>query len=242
MAYLKRYLIPEFWPLARKAHKWATSPRPGPHSKYMCIPLKVVVRDVLHYAENGPEANKIIKSGEILVDKKVRKDPNYPVGLMDVIEVPKTQKVFRVVVEKNGFVIKETKAEESDKKLCKIRNKKVIKGGLVQLNLHDGRNILVSSQTPAKSKKTVKISEEKDVYKTNDSVLIQLPDQKVLKHFKFDKGSPAIITGGKNMGVRGEIKEISKKKNMLEKNTVILETDKGEIKTDISYVLVGELK
>ena len=224
--HLKRYSIPKYWRLRKKEEEFVVSPRPGPHKKSECIPLLVILRDVLKIFENAKEAKSTIKKGDILVDKKVRKDPNYPVGLMDVMEIPKVKKYYRVSVDKHGLFLEEMGPSQADKKLCRIQDKKTIKGGVNQLNLHDGRNILT----------------EKNVHKPNDSLLIEIPTQKILKHFKFDKNSPAIVISGKNIGVRGKVKEIFNRKTMLESNRVVLQTKEGEIETVKEYVLVGEVK
>lgn len=224
--HMKRYLVPKYWKMGKKGAKFVVTPRAGPHKKDTCIPLLVVLRDVLKLSENAREAGKVIKKGEVLVDKKARKDLNYPLGLMDVLEIPSINRAFRVNVDKHGLFLEEIKPEQAKKKLCRIQNKKVIKGGIFQINLHDGRNIL----------------SDKDVYRTNDSLLIELPSQKVLRHFKFDKNSPATIISGKNIGVQGKIKDISNRKTMLESSRVIIQTKDREIETVKEYVLVGEVK
>ncbi|MEE9323186.1 MAG: 30S ribosomal protein S4e [Candidatus Aenigmarchaeota archaeon] len=224
--HLKRYSIPKYWKLGRKEEVFVVSPRPGPHKKYECIPLLVVLRDVLKVFETAKEGKSAIKEGEILVDKKARKDPNYPVGLMDVIEIPKTKKYYRVSVDKHGLLLEEMASSQADRKLCRIQDKRIIKGGITQINLHDGRNILT----------------DKKVYMPNDSLLIEVPTQKILKHFKFDKNSPAIVISGKNIGVTGKVKEIFDRKTMLESNRVVLQTKEGEMETVKEYVLVGEIK
>lgn len=224
--HLKRYSIPKYWKLGRKEKKFVVSPTPGPHKKYECIPLLVVLRDVLKIVDNSKEARIVISKGEILVDKKERKDPNYPVGLMDIIEIPNIKKYYLVSVNKHGLFLEEVSHASADKKLCRIQDKRTLKGGIMQLNLHDGRNILT----------------EKNVYNPNDSVLIELPTQKILKHYKFDKNSSAIIVSGKNIGVKGKIKEAFNRETMLGSNRVILQTKDGEIETVKEYVLVGEMK
>ncbi|NIS73611.1 MAG: 30S ribosomal protein S4e [Candidatus Aenigmarchaeota archaeon] len=223
---MKRFLIPKYWKMGKKEARYSVAPRAGPHRKDRCIPLLVVLRNVLKLSENAREAKKVIKSGEVLVDKKARKDPNYPLGMMDVLEIPSINKAFRVNVDRHGLVLEGIKPEEAKKKLCRVQNKRVIKGGRFQINLHDGRNIL----------------SEKDVYRTNDSLLIELPGQKVLKHFKFDRNSPALIISGKNIGVKGKIKDVFDRKTMLESSRVVLQTKDGEIETVKDYVLVGEIK
>ncbi len=224
--HLKRYSIPKYWKVGKKEKKFVVCPRPGPHKKSECIPLLILIRDVLKIAETAKEAGKIIKSGEVLVDKKPRKDPNYPVGLMDVVEIPGIKKHYRIVVDRHGLLPEEITPAQADKKLCRIQNKRNVKGGIIQLNLHDGRCILTS----------------KDVYRPNDSLLIELPSQKILKHYKFEKNSPAIIVSGKNIGVKGKVKEVFERKSVLESSRVVLQTKNGEIETVKEYVLVGEIK
>ncbi|MCX6818112.1 MAG: 30S ribosomal protein S4e [Candidatus Aenigmarchaeota archaeon] len=224
--HLKRYSMPKYWHMSKKERKFVIAPRPGPHKKLECIPLLVVLRDVLKVCRNAKEASMVIKKGEILVDKKVRKDPNYPVGLMDIVEIPSIDKHYRVMVNKSGLFLNDIKAEEADKKLCRIQDKKIVKGGNFQLNLHDGRNILT----------------DKNEFRTNDSLLIELPSQKILQHFKFEKNSSAMIMSGKNIGLHGKVKEIFDRKTMIGRNRIVLETKDGDIETVKEYLLVGELK
>ncbi len=225
MAHMKRYSMPGFWPLARKAEAYVTAPMPGPHQKNSCIPLRVVVRDSLKLADSTLEAKKILNAGKVLVDKKPRKEPRFPVGFMDVIEIPEIHMMFRVSIGRKGLFLDKIGEEESHVKICRITGKASIKGGLQQLSLHDGRNML--SKSP---------------YKIGDSLMIGLPSQKVLRHFPLKKGEPALIIAGRNMSVAGKIKEIKERKSMLEKSTITIETEKGrDIETLKDYVMVGSL-
>lgn len=225
MAHLKRYSIPGFWPIRKKGKVFTVRPMPGPHPRGACMPLQVVLRDALRYAETAGEAKRILGEGKIMVDKKVRRDPKFPVGLMDVIEIPDAKQYFRVVVNRKGLSVKEIGENDSKRKLCRIRGKKTVKGGRTQLNLHDGRNILA----------------DRDVYMVGDTVMISVPDQKILKHFRFEKGESAIVISGKNIGVTGKIIEIRKRKNMLEKAIVVIESKGGEIQTLRDYIMIGQI-
>ncbi len=189
---LKRLLIPEFWRVPRKSTKWVVSPRPGPHPKFYSIPLQIIVRDILKLAETGKEAKTIIKKGEILVDGKPRKDHAYPVGLLDAIAIPRTKKYYRVISDIKGLKLAEIPEKEADKKICKIENKTSLKKGRLQLNLHDGKNL---------------ITDEKN-YKTGDSLLIELPSLKILQHLALDKGNMGIVSKGANAGKVGKINNI----------------------------------
>jgi small subunit ribosomal protein S4e len=185
----------------------------------------VVLRDVLKICDSAKRVEGVIKRGEILVDKRARKDPNYPVGFMDVIEIPGIKKYYRVMVNKSGLLLEEIKEHEAGKKLCRVQGKRKIKGGVTQISLHDGRNI----------------STDKDDYGTNDSVLIELPGQKILHHFRFEKNSPALIISGRNAGTKGKVKEIFDRKTLLGRNRILLQTSGGDIETVKEYVLVGEI-
>ncbi|MGC8812659.1 MAG: 30S ribosomal protein S4e, partial [Candidatus Aenigmatarchaeota archaeon] len=212
---LKRLLAPEFWRVPKKVLKFTVSPRPGPHKKFESIPLMIIVRDILKLAETGTEAKKIIKRGEILVDGKKRKDHAYPVGLMDVVSIPRIKKYFRVMPSEKGLELVEIEEKEANKKICRINGKRLVKKGKIQLNLHDGRNIIV----------------EKDDYKTGDSLLIEVPSQKILQHIKFKVGSLGIILKGKNSGKTARVEEIIERKSLRESKKVVcyIEGKKAEI-------------
>ena len=185
-------MIPRFWRIPKKTKKWAVSPRPGPHKKFESIPLQVIVRDILSIAETGKEAKTIIKKGEILVDGKPRKDSAYPVGLFDVISIPTSNQFYRIVPSASGFTVISISSDEASVKICKVVNKTLVKKNKLQLNLNDGKNILVDDGK----------------YSTGDSILIEVPSLKINGHLKLSKGSLGIILKGKNSGKSAEVKEI----------------------------------
>lgn len=210
--HLKRLRIPSFWRMPKKHGKWAAKPRAGPHKQLESIPLMVILRDILKITEKGKEAKNIIKMGEVFVDGKYRKDPKYPAGLMDVVSIPKLKKQYRIVPTPKGLVPIEISETESKKKICSIRNKTIIHGGKLQLNLHDGRNLIVDAKKVNKGikseDKVVESSKGLEKYNTGDSVLIELPSQKIIDHVKLEKGALALVTKGKNIGRLGKIEEI----------------------------------
>lgn len=53
----------------------------------------------LKYALNGREMKAIVMQRLIKVDGKVRTDPTYPAGFMDVITIEKTGEHFRLVYD-----------------------------------------------------------------------------------------------------------------------------------------------
>jgi small subunit ribosomal protein S4e len=217
--------MPVHWPVSRKQETFIVKPMPGPHASDNCIPLQVILRDVLKVADTSREAKMILNGSKVLVDKKPRKEPKYPVGLMDVVETLDDKKAYRVNINRSGLFLDKIVPESAGRKLCKITGKTTLKGGLQQISFHDGRNIVV----------------KKDDYKRGDSVLMSLPDQKILKHFKLAKGEQATVIAGTNVGVKGKIKEIVKRKTMLEKSTVTIQSGEKELETLLDYVMVGEV-
>ncbi|MCS7386267.1 MAG: 30S ribosomal protein S4e [archaeon GB-1867-005] len=226
--HLKRFPAPAFWPIPRKAYKFAVKPSPGPHPLERCIPLLVVMREILGYAETAREAKRIIKEGHIKVDGIVRKDHKFPVGLMDVIEITKTNEYYRVLPHpQKGLTLHPITQEEASFKLCRIENKTTVKGGHVQLNLHDGRNHLIRVADP---KKPVE-----DIYKTMDVLKISIPNQDILDHIKFGEGTIAVVIGGKNIGLVGKVVKIERGFGRL-RSVVTLESPKNDIfKTSLTY-------
>jgi small subunit ribosomal protein S4e len=208
------------------------SPRPGPHKKFESIPLLITIRDFLNLVDTGKDAKKIIKTKEVLVDGKPRNDHKYPVGLFDVIEIPKIGKGYRVVPTHSGLGLIEIPKKEALLKLCKINDKTMNKKKNLQLNLHDGRNILI--------KKTKKGREED--YKTGDSLLIEIPSQKIVDHLKMDKGMLGLIIGGQNIGEVATIKEVIRTRSR-EPNKVICEKEGKEFEAIKDYIfVVGKTK
>merc|ERR1712048_1003158 len=85
--HLKRQFAPSHWCLDKLKGVYAHRPSAGPHKLRECIPLTVLLRTRLRYALSGMEAIKICrdKSANIKIDNRTRRDPRFPLGLMDVL-------------------------------------------------------------------------------------------------------------------------------------------------------------
>lgn len=189
---LKRYKAPKSWPIPRKIAVWAVKPRAGPHPMERSLPLLIIIRDILGYGDTAKEAKHIIGKGEILVDRRVAKDYKMPVGLMDTISIPKIDEHYRMLIDSRGKLkLVKIDEERSKWKLVRIENKTTVKGGKIQLNLHDGRNILLNENK----------------YKTGDVLKIELPSQKILKDYPLKENHIAMIIGGKHVGEISAIKD-----------------------------------
>src|SRR4030043_1046777 len=125
--YLKRLAAPKLIHIQRKIGKFFTKARAGPHNKEESLPLLHIVRDILNLGANAREARKIIKQGDVIVDGVPRTDHKFPVGIMDVIKIPKMDKHYRILpVEGKGFYPVEIPKKEADFKLVRIENKSTV--------------------------------------------------------------------------------------------------------------------
>jgi small subunit ribosomal protein S4e len=228
--HLKRLTAPRSWRIERKAHTWVVRPKPGGHRLKDSIPLLHVVRDILGYADNYREANRILKEGQILVDGKIVKDPKRGVGLLDIIEIPKTKERYTVIVDTHGtLTLKSIRATEAKFKLLSLVNKTIVKGGVVQLNFHDGRNILVEGK-------------KSTGYGVHDTFQINLKDNSIKEHVKYETGALAFVIRGAHRGEVATIKEINKTRSPMP-NVVTLEKEGSEFRTVEDYIfMVGREK
>jgi small subunit ribosomal protein S4e len=198
--HLKRKPAPRFWPIHRKEYIWAIKPTPGPHAEAASLPLASVVRDILGYARTKKEAKTIISQGKILIDGHIRNEESFPVGLMDVISIPDAGENFRVLSGQNGLMLHPIEPAESTLKLCRIEDKTTVSHGSVQLNLHDGTNMLITVEDPK--------NPSEDLYETLNVLQITLPDREITGQLKLAKDAVALITGGQNRGIHGKIVDI----------------------------------
>ncbi|MBI1978878.1 MAG: 30S ribosomal protein S4e [Candidatus Aenigmarchaeota archaeon] len=223
MAHLKRLLSPSFWKVPKKEKKWVVTPHAGPHPKMQSIPLSVILTHMLKIADTTTEAKKIIRKGEIFVDGKRRKDYAYPVGLFDVVSVPKLKKHYRVVPGGKGLELIGIE-KDANLKICAIDDKSVLRKSKTQLNLHDGKTILV----------------ENGNYKTGDSLLVELPSLKIVEHLPLEKGNIGLISHGTGSGKLGKVKELVKG-TIREPQKVVCEVDKEDrTVSKHSFIVVGK--
>lgn len=183
--HMKRMTAPRSWTVTRKTSHWVSKPRPGPHGQLVSVPVGTVLRDMLKLCDNAREARFILGSRNLLVDGRPVTDPKFPVGLMDVLTVKDIKASYRMLIDYKGRLHAVPIDEnESGWKLARVDHKTTVRGGKTQVTLHDGRNLLLP----------------KDQYRTGDVLKIEVPSQRVLKAFKLEKGSLALLTGGSHPG------------------------------------------
>jgi small subunit ribosomal protein S4e len=216
---MKRKPAPRFWPIHRKEEVWVMKPSSGPHSLENCLPLTLVLRDMLGVAETRREARRIIWQDGVFINGKLQRRDDFPVGLMDVISIPTANQYYRIVPSHKGLFLSPISKEDAGYKLCRVEDKSNVPGG-VQLHLHDGSNLIVKV---ADLKNHVE-----DVYHTFDVLKLSLPDKEVLECLSLKEGNYAVITGGKNIGVQGKIVELEKAEAKKRRSfLVVVEDEKG---------------
>jgi len=216
--HLSRLNAPKCWPIKKKQSKWITRPNPGPHPLKRGIPLSILIKDILKYAETTKQVKKILGNKEILIDKKARKDCKFPIGLMDTIEIPKTKGYYRIILNKNNkLIVTPIKKEGIEIKPCKIIGKKILKNKKTQLNLFDGRNILIDN----------------DNYKVGDTIILNLSNNKIESHLKLEKDSKVYLMSGNHVGKIAIVSEFKK-----DSKNLTLDCNKQEIKTAKNYAFV----
>ena len=225
---MKRLTMPRSWPLPRKSSVWIQKPNPCGHPLDLCMPMGVILRDVLGVAQNRREAKKILHSKLVKVDGAIETDIGRGVGLMDVLTVGDVS--YKCVLDTNGKLRYRTiPAKEALTKICRVMGKTTIKGAKTQVHLHDGRNLLFN---------------ENPEYKTGASLVISLPDQEVKSYHKFEEGSIAYLTGGNHIGelatVRGQDIKRSSKANEVQFDDFGTISDYVFIISDESDIPMGD--
>ncbi len=188
--HLKRLVAPKTWMLDKLGGVFATRPSSGPHKLRESMPITVFLRNRLKYALNATEVGYIMRQRLVKIDGKVRTDPRYPAGFMDVIKIEKTNENFRLIYDAKGrFTVHRITDQEAKYKLCRVKAVKTGPKGVPYLYTSDGRTIRYPDP----------------LIKVNDSIRLDLQTNKIMDFIKFDSGNLCMVTGGRNTGRVGTI-------------------------------------
>ncbi|QDX40767.1 30S ribosomal protein S4e [Salarchaeum sp. JOR-1] len=217
----KRLSVPKSWPVERKTDTFTAKATAGPHGE-SGVPLVVVLRDVLEYVNTKKEAKYAINNAGVLVNGGTVQDVNRPIGMFDILAFPDRDEYYRVFPDEGGRLgLTGIDEDAAGSKLGKIEDKTLVSGGGVQLNLHDGQNILV----------------EEDEYSGTDSVVVDNETNEIVAHFVFEEGALVTAVAGQHAGDIGEIDEIQVAPGSAD-NTIVVSTDDGSFETVQDYVVV----
>ncbi len=222
MAHLSRQEAPKGWRIRRKETKWIARPMPGPHPLNKSITVNYLLKELLHYANTTREVKVILNNKDIIINKVVRKNHKFPVGIFDVIELPKTKEYFRLFQDESlRFILHKISKEEAEIKPSKIINKTKLKKGKLQINLSDSRNILVDN----------------DKFKVGDTLILNLNTNSIKSHLKLEKNAKIYLMEGKYTGKSATIENVIETKN-LNPAKIICKSDNKKFETLKKYVFV----
>jgi len=150
----------------------------------------MIIRNRLKYAATYPEAFLILKQRFVKIDGKVRTDPKFPVGFMDIITIEKTGDRFRMLYDSKGrFTLNKITEAETQTKLCRVKDVAYAPNRTPYLSTHDGRTIRFPDPN----------------IRRNDTVVVDVNTGKIKEWVRFKPGALVMVTGGANTGRVGEI-------------------------------------
>ncbi|MBI2632269.1 hypothetical protein HYW75_04655 [Candidatus Pacearchaeota archaeon] len=196
-------------PIQRKGTKYVAKARTFVNDS---VPVVIATRDMLKLARTAREVRKMINEKMLKINGRIVKDYRDSICLFNQFEAGKT---FQLILLRTGkFAFKEL--NKAEYMVFKVKGKNIIKKGKIQLNLHDGTNILI---------------DKKNIV-NGDSVYLD-DKKKIVNHISLEKGGKAFVIRGKHQGLYGVIESI-------EDNNVSVKLENGgtvNLKKDILFVL-----
>ncbi len=212
-----------FLGIRRKGSVYVTKPNGGRHTLDKSISLVMLVKRLDIAPANNTETERIIRRGLILVNNKVIREPSYPVGLNDIIEVANEKKYYRIAVNDRARIeIVGIQKPDYDSMLYKVTGKYKAKKESIMLRLHDGSIV--------KGIKGVDV---------NDSVIVNSKGE-VAKVLKLEKGAKCIVIDGVHAGTSGKITNITEGSLHIRHSATIQQKDGKEIITIVKNMMVME--
>ena len=170
--------MPREWPFPRKGKKFITF---ASHNSENSLPLLYVLRDLLKFAKTRREVRKICLKKYIKINGVERIDPLFPVQNRDIITIEKIKKNYILVLKKGKFSLEEVDSKDAKTNVVKIKGKKKLAKGKVQINLENGTNVLFS-----------------EACSCGDSVVFNFEKKKIEKILPLKKQANVEIIKGKH--------------------------------------------
>ena len=191
-------------PIHRKGTKYVARALSSPKDS---VPVVIAVRDMLKIARTASEVKKMINSKLLKINGKLVKDRRESIKIFNIFEAGKSYVLSLLPTGK--FTLKEI--SNSKTRLCKVKNKKLLKNSKIQLNLHDGSNVITDKKVSV-----------------GDSFYLDL-NGKITKHVPFEKGKDAFVLSGKYSGQSGKILSVKDGKAMVKLEDKEAELPSGNI-------------
>jgi len=220
----KRLSVPNSWPVERKEETFTVKAGAGPHGE-AGVPLVILLRDVLGYADSKKEARYALNQGSVLVNGDAATDHRRPIGMFDILAFTQREEYYRVFPDEGGrLALTPIDADDAESRLGKVAGKTTVPGGDVQLALHDGTTLQVSA-------------DEAGTYATKDSLVVDNETKEIVAHFPYEEGALVTAVDGQHAGEIGEVTEITVTPGSGD-NAVRVETDDDDFETIEEYVVV----
>ncbi|MEK6825207.1 MAG: KOW motif-containing protein [Nanoarchaeota archaeon] len=185
--HLTRQQVTTKLPIPRKGTKYIA--RASSHIS-QSVSVLLAIRDMLKLAKTAKEARRMVQEKLLKINGKTIMDVHESIKLFNIFEADKTYRLSLLPTKK--FTLEEVSAKDAkEHRLVKVTDKRLIQGGKIQLNLHDGSNVLTTEKV-----------------KVNDSLYLDA-EGKVKKHISPEKGKTAMVIEGKHTGKQGTIESIS---------------------------------
>ena len=183
MTHQKRQFTTIKLPIPRKGTKYVVRASSDPKNS---VPVLIAVRDMLHLAKTAREVKEMIKSKALKLNGRDVTELKASIKLFNIFQADKTYRL--TILPTNKFHLEEIKP--TDSRLLKVTNKKILPKNQLQINFHDGTNIIT-----------------KDKMNVNDSVLLSF-DSKIKSHIKPEKGAGVFVFKGKYLGRSGNLQSL----------------------------------
>jgi len=154
-------------------------------------------RKRLNLALTGREVTLVVmdKEAGFKIDNKIRRDARFPVGVMDVLTVAKTNEHYRMLYDVKGrFTLLPIKDAEAKIKLLKVKTRAVGPNKIPYIVTHDGRTIRFPHP---------EIEE-------GDTLKYDLEKGQISTWIKNEPGKLVYLTGGNNIGRVGTLMHVEK--------------------------------
>ena len=221
--HFKSLSAPLFLGIHRKGSVYVTKPNGGRHTIDRSISLVMLVKRLGVAPANNTETERVIRRGLILVNSKVIREPSYPVGLNDIIEVANEKKYYKIAINDRAHIeIVDIQKPDYDSMLYKVTGKYKARKEAVMLRLHDGSVV--------KGVKGVDV---------NDSVIVNSKGA-VSKVLKLEKGAKCIVIDGVHAGASGKITDMIEGTLHMRHSATIQQKDGKEIITIVKNMMVME--
>jgi small subunit ribosomal protein S4e len=161
------------------------------------VPVLIAVRDMLKLARTQKEVQSLINQRILKINGRPVRNYHESIQLFNILEAHDFYQLTLLPTGRFSFF----RVLKSSERLCKVTGKTILSLGRIQLNLHDGSNVI-----------------SKDKISVGDSVYLDF-EGKIKKHIPLAKGADVFVFGGKYIGQNGKIMEIKDRKALIKFKT-----------------------